>query len=222
MLVIYSVVYLCQSFVIVIRICSYCLFIGIRYYSSVIVCCSIILLHFHLSFVLVVVWKEKEKFWTWPCSGISILQYIKYLLTTTCSTSSSRVNKHHTADSTDFVLVQEAKEPITIIDKRDRRNQYSPYSNLSRGRDKSDVWCLLTCIDDDGGSCTMYSRFLYNGIKIPGIQSRIRIESFLFEQRTMKSKRNEWNINQTKDKRKSQTTIIIILDITGAWALCTT
>ncbi len=29
----------------------------------------------------------------------------KYLLTTTCSTPSSRVNKHPTADSTDFVLV---------------------------------------------------------------------------------------------------------------------
>ncbi len=50
-------------------------------------------------------------------------------------TPSSRVNKHHTADSTNFVLVWEAKEPITIIDKRDRRNQYSPTINLSRGRD---------------------------------------------------------------------------------------
>jgi hypothetical protein len=27
--------------------------------------------------------------------------------------------------------------------------------------------------------------FTYNGIKIPGIQSRIRIESFSFEQQTM-------------------------------------
>ncbi len=36
----------------------------------------------------------------------------KYLFST-----SSRVNKHHTADSTDFVLVQEAKEPITDPDQ---------------------------------------------------------------------------------------------------------
>jgi hypothetical protein len=75
-----------------------------------------------------------------PCSGISIpltvtfsstryLLYKKYLF----STSSSQVNKHHTADSTDFVLVLEAKEPITIIEKRDRRNQYSPYINLAEG-----------------------------------------------------------------------------------------
>ncbi len=37
---------------------------------------------FHLSFVLIVVWKEKEQFWTWPCSGISILRYpFKYIST---------------------------------------------------------------------------------------------------------------------------------------------
>jgi hypothetical protein len=72
------------------------------------------------------------------CSGISIPLpvnsyplYKKYLF----STSSSPVNKHHTADSTDFVLVQEAKEPITIIDKRDRWNQYTPHrqSTVAKG-----------------------------------------------------------------------------------------
>jgi hypothetical protein len=39
------------------------------------------------------------------------------------------------------------KEPITIIDKRDRRNQYSPYINLSRGRDKTPT--LLQNADAD-------------------------------------------------------------------------
>ncbi len=36
------------------------------------------LLHFHSSFVLIVVQKRKEQFWTWPCSGISIPLYEKY------------------------------------------------------------------------------------------------------------------------------------------------
>jgi hypothetical protein len=40
------------------------------------------------------------------CSGISILRYPLQVTRTPCSTSSSsRVNKHHTADSTNFVLV---------------------------------------------------------------------------------------------------------------------
>ncbi len=84
--------------------------------------------HFHWFFAYLLFKREKEQFWSWtvfryfdPATRSSTVK--KYR----CSTSSSRVNKHHTADSTDFVLVQEAKEHITIIDKRDRRNQYSPY-----------------------------------------------------------------------------------------------
>jgi hypothetical protein len=63
------------------------------------------LLHFHLHFVVVAQKKGKSNSDPELCSGISILQYIKYLLTVTCSPPSSRINKHHTADSTDFVLV---------------------------------------------------------------------------------------------------------------------
>jgi hypothetical protein len=59
---IYSVVYLCQLFVIVIRIRYYCLFVSIRYYSSVIHSLFDYLFNFHLSFVLIVVQKRKEKF----------------------------------------------------------------------------------------------------------------------------------------------------------------
>jgi hypothetical protein len=51
---IYLVVYLCQLLIIVTRIRYYCLLVSIRYYSSVIIRCSIILLHFHLSFILIV------------------------------------------------------------------------------------------------------------------------------------------------------------------------
>jgi hypothetical protein len=45
--------------------------------------------------------------------------------------------------------------------------------------------------------------FTYNGLKISGIQSRIRIESFFFEQRKMndeKAKESNENKSQTKDK----------------------
>jgi hypothetical protein len=79
------------------------------------------------SVLIIVVQKKKELFWPWTV--------FRYFDPVKKITPSSRVNKHHTADSTNFVLVQEAKEPITIIDKRDRRNQYSPTINLSRGRD---------------------------------------------------------------------------------------
>ncbi len=47
-----------------------------------------------------------------------------------------------------------------------------------------------------------YSRyFMYNGIEIPGIQSRIRIESVSFEQRTVN---NEQQKNQMKTKVEQQ------------------
>jgi hypothetical protein len=43
--------------------------------------------------------------------------------------------------------------------------------------------------------------FTYNGIKIPGIQSRIRIESIFFEQRTMNDeKAKEFNENKSRTK----------------------
>ncbi len=106
-LLFFSLLVINRSFVLfIVRLFALFNFISARYYR-----CS----------------KEKELFWSWTV--------FRYFDPATCSTPSSRVNKHHTADSTDFVLVQEAKEPITIIDKRDRRNQYSPYINLSRGRD---------------------------------------------------------------------------------------
>jgi hypothetical protein len=41
--------------------------------------------------------------------------------------------------------------------------------------------------------------FTYNGIKIPGIQPRIRIEYFSSEQQAMKSKESNENKSQTKD-----------------------
>jgi hypothetical protein len=111
--VIYSVVY----FVPVIR------------YSSFVICCAFIcqlLFVINRSFILfvvrlfilfssslnfacfIVVQKKKNNFDPELCSGISIplkeeVPYPLYLLPV--STSSSRVNKHHTADSTDFVLV---------------------------------------------------------------------------------------------------------------------
>jgi hypothetical protein len=42
---------------------------------------------------------------------------------------------------------------------------------------------------------------MYNGIEIPGIQSRIRIESVSFEQRTVN---NEQQKNQMKTKVEQQ------------------
>jgi hypothetical protein len=41
--------------------------------------------------------------------------------------------------------------------------------------------------------------FMYNGIEIPGIQPRIRIEYFSSEQQAMKSKESNENESQTKD-----------------------
>ncbi len=104
--------YICASYSLHIFV-IYCAFIC-QYYSLLFVQyfirCSIFLFHFHLSFVFIVVQKRKEQFWTWtlfryfdPVKKITCVT--SYLLTTTCSTPSSRVNKHHTANSTDFVLV---------------------------------------------------------------------------------------------------------------------
>jgi hypothetical protein len=74
--VIYSVVYSCQLFVFVIRIrYSLCIYssVIIRYYSiSYFICCSIILFHFHLSFVLIVVQKKKNNSEPELFSGILI------------------------------------------------------------------------------------------------------------------------------------------------------
>ncbi len=108
----FTQLYICASYPLFVFV-NCCAFI--RQLLFVIIC----------SFILFVVWlfcfhshwaslfyccSKEEKNNSDPelCSGISIpcyQQYIKYLLTTTCSTPSSRVNKHHTADSTDFVLV---------------------------------------------------------------------------------------------------------------------
>ncbi len=63
---------------------------------------------------------------------------------------------------------------------------------------QSDVWCLLTCIDGD-----VNGFFTYNGIEIPRIQSRIRIEHFSHEQLTMKAKESNENKSRTKDEQKS-------------------
>ncbi len=78
---------------------------------SLFVRCSIILLaSFSSVFVIVVVRKEKRTILT-----LNRVQVFRSRVTrkavevpvvpAACSTSSSRVNKHHTADSTDFVLV---------------------------------------------------------------------------------------------------------------------
>ncbi len=61
---------------------------------------------------------------------------------------------------------------------------------------QSDVWYLLTCIDDDDSSCTTGSKYLeYN----PGSE---------LNNKTMKNQKQkiEWNKSWTKDERKSQTT----------------
>jgi hypothetical protein len=46
---------------------------------------------------------------------------------------------------------------------------------------------------------------MYNGIKIPGIQSRIRIEYFSFEQQTMNNEKAK-NRMKTKVKQKTNKT----------------
>ncbi len=58
---------------------------------------------------LFIVQKRKSNSDPEPYSGISIPLTVTRS-STRCSTSSSRVNKHYTADSTDFVLVYEAKD----------------------------------------------------------------------------------------------------------------
>ncbi len=114
-LVIYSVVYLCQLLVIVTRIRYHCLFVSIRYYSSIIVRCSTFA-SFSFEFCFDCCSKRKGTILNLtlfryfdPVKKITCNTSVPFqvlLLTTTCSTpSSSRVNKHHTADSTDFVLV---------------------------------------------------------------------------------------------------------------------
>ncbi len=100
-------------------LCASYLFIIIRYYLFVLVicyCCSFILFIVRLFIHLVVQFcyssillfssfilhcsKEKSSILILDCVlGISILH----------TTSSIRVNKHHTADSTDFVLVLERR-----------------------------------------------------------------------------------------------------------------
>ncbi len=98
----YSVVYFCASywlFVIRYLLCFYLLFIlfGVRLF---------VLFPFSLIHCLVLFKREKNNSDPEPCSGILIpLTKEVPVVPATCSTSTSRVNKHHTADSTDFVLV---------------------------------------------------------------------------------------------------------------------
>ncbi len=71
---------------------------------------------------------------------------------------------------------------------------------------QSDVWWLLTCIDGDG-ILVQQVQWL-NEIEIPGIQSRIRIESLSFEQWTTNKwkaknkveQKNEWRSNNEQYK----------------------
>jgi hypothetical protein len=48
----------------------------------------------------------------------------------------------------------------------------------------------------------MNRNFMYNGIEMPGVQSRFRIASFFFEQRTMNNEKQK-NQMETKVKQKS-------------------
>jgi hypothetical protein len=68
-----------------------------------------ILFHSHRFFVYLLFKREKSNSDPEPCSGISILLTEEVpVVPATChqhTPSSLRVNKHHTADSTDFVLV---------------------------------------------------------------------------------------------------------------------
>ncbi len=62
----------------------------------------VVCFHFSLIPLFIVVQREKNNSDPEPCSGILIPLYpFKY----TWSSSSIQVNKHHTADSTDFVVV---------------------------------------------------------------------------------------------------------------------
>ncbi len=119
---IYSVVY-CASIIIAINNRYYCLFVSIYYYSFRLFVIRLFA-SFSFEFCFDCCLKRKR-----AILNLTLFRYFNPVVqevpvTSTCSTSSSRVNKHHTADSTDFVLVLKAKEPITIIDKGDRRNQY--------------------------------------------------------------------------------------------------
>jgi hypothetical protein len=93
-------IYLCSLFVIIVHLfCSLFDFsnhVVVRFHSS-------LTLLFHCSSCIV----QREKFNSDPglCSGILILH----------TTSSIRVNKHRTADSTNFVFVWR-EGPITTID----------------------------------------------------------------------------------------------------------
>ncbi len=106
-LVIYSVIYLCQFVVIVTRIRYYCclsVFVTIRQLLFL-----FDLLHVSFEFCFDYCLKEKKN--NSEPDPVQVFRSCitaihQYLLATACSTpSSSRVNKHHTADSTDFVLV---------------------------------------------------------------------------------------------------------------------
>ncbi len=63
----FTQLYICASYSLLVFV-IYCAFIR-QYYSlsfvQYFIRCSIILFHLHLSFVLIVVQKEKEQFWTW-------------------------------------------------------------------------------------------------------------------------------------------------------------
>jgi hypothetical protein len=64
---------------------------------------------------------------------------------------------------------------------------------------QSDVRCLLTCIDGDGILVQWCSR-----IELPGIQSRIRIESFQQNNEWVENKKNrrETKVEQRKNENR--------------------
>ncbi len=102
----------CASYLFIIVTRYYLFVLRIRYCRSFILFCSLfdylfVLLFYFIShrffcFIHCSLFK-REKYNSDPelCSDILILH--------TCSTSSIQVNKHHTADSTDFVLVEERR-----------------------------------------------------------------------------------------------------------------
>ncbi len=95
--------YICASYSLHIFV-IYCAFIC-QYYSlssvQYFICCSIILFHFRLSFDCC----SKEKRTILNLNSVQVFRSCNTSVPATVSTPSSRVNKHHTADSTDFVLV---------------------------------------------------------------------------------------------------------------------
>jgi hypothetical protein len=85
----FTQLYICASYSLFVFV-NYCAFIC--YYSfSYFISLFNYFASFSFEFCFDCCSKEKEQLW--PCSGISILQYNKYLLTVTCSPPSSRVNK---------------------------------------------------------------------------------------------------------------------------------